>query len=118
MANKQNPLLASFEAMKEAEFRQRRAVHEEINMLSLIIAADDKKESFEESGDMDIGGLLFRYVEVKMQMAKDIVEDFRFDKALVYTKADVARRVKSILGKEDWERYRELFPLLRDYWEW
>ena len=118
MAKKQNPILEAFEAMKEAQFKQRRAVHEEINMLSLIIAADDEKETFEESGEMDVGKLLFRYIEVKMQMAKDIVEDSETDRTLVYTKADVARRVKSILGKEDWERYKDLFPFLKDYWEW
>ena len=118
MAKKQNPILAAFEAMKEAEFKQRRAIHEEINMLSLIIAADDEKESFEESGEMDVGKLLFRYIEVKMQMSNDIVADAKADPSLVYTKADIARRVKSILGKEDWERYKSLFPLLQDYWEW
>lgn len=116
MANKQNPILAAFEAKKEAEFRQRRATHEEINMLSLIIAADDEMESFVESGEMDIGNLLFRYIEVKMQMAKDIVKDAEADPTLVYTKADIARRVKSVLSEEDWEQYKELFPLLRDYW--
>lgn len=109
MANKQNPILAAFEAMKEAEFKQRRAIHEEINMLSLIISADD--EEIEA-----VGNLLFRYIQVKMQMAKEIVADAKADHSLVYTKADVARRVKSVLSAEDWEQYKELFPLLRDYW--
>lgn len=116
MSNKVNPILAAFEAKKEAEFRLRRSIHEEINMISLIIAADDEMESFVESGEMDIGRLLFRYIEVKMKMAKDILEDSEADPDLVYTKADVARRVKSVLSEKDWEQYKELFPILRDYW--
>lgn len=28
----------------------------------------------------------------------------------------LARRVKQVLGEEDWERFKELFPLLREYW--
>lgn len=110
MAKKQNPLLAQFEAMKEAQFKQRTAIHTEINLLSLIISADDMEIE-------DIGGLLAQFIQTKMQMAEEIVEDAEIDPSLVFTKADVARRVKSILSKEDWERYRELFPLLKDYWE-
>jgi hypothetical protein len=110
MAKKQNPILAQFEAMKEAQFKERMAIHTEINLLSLIIAADDEELA-------DVGGLLMRYIQVKMKLAEDIVEDSKDDPSLVYTKADVARRVKSVLSREDWERFRELFPLLKDYWE-
>lgn len=110
MAKKQNPILARFEAMKEAQFKARMAIHTEINLLGLIIAADDEELA-------DVGSLLMRFIQVKMKLAEDIVEDSRADPSLVYTKADVARRVKSVLSREDWERYRELFPLLKDYWE-
>ena len=110
MAKKQNPLLAQFEAMKEAQFKERTAIHTEINLLSLVISADDEEI-------VDVGGLLERFIATKMKMAEQIVDDSKVDPSLVYTKADVARRVKSVLSKEDWERYRELFPLLKDYWE-
>lgn len=109
MAKKPNPLLASFEAMKEREYQLRLAHNSEIGMLGLIISADDE-------GIEDVGGLLFRYIETKMQIAKDIVTDSVDDKTLTYTRADIARRVKQVLGEEDWERFRELFPLLREYW--
>ena len=78
-------------------------------MLGLIIAADDE-------GIEDVGGLLFRFIETKMQIARDIVLDSKDDKTLTYTRADIVRRVKQVLGEEDWERFKELFPLLEEYW--
>ena len=106
---KKNPLLEAFEAKLEAQYQLRLAHNSEISMLGLIISADDE-------GSEDVGGLLFRYIETKMQIAKDIVSDSKDDKTLTYTRCDLARRVKQVLGEEDWERYKELFPLLEEYW--
>lgn len=106
---KPNPILDAFERKKEKEFALRQQTHEEINMLSIIISAD-------EAGVEDVGGLLFSYIETKMKLAKELVEDSQADPTLVYTKADLARRVQSVLSEEDWKTYQELFPLLRDYW--
>jgi hypothetical protein len=106
---KKNPLLEAFEAKLEAQYQLRLAHNSEISMLGLIISADDE-------GIEDVGGLLFRYIETKMQIAKDIVSDSIDDKALTYTRCDLARRVKSVLGEEDWERFKELFPMLEEYW--
>ena len=106
---KKNPILEAFEAKLEAQYQLRLAHNSEISMLGLIISADDE-------GIEDVGGLLFRYIETKMQIAKDIVSDSVDDKELTYTRCDMARRVKQILSEEDWERYKELFPLLEEYW--
>lgn len=106
---KKNPILEAFEAKLEAQYQLRLAHNSEISMLGLIIAADD--ENIE-----NVGGLLFRYIETKMQIAKDIVSDSKDDKTLTYTRCDLARRVKQVLGEEDWERFKELFPLLEEYW--
>lgn len=110
---KSNPLLAAFEAKKEAEFDLRLKTHNEINMLALLIAANEELQV----GPGRSGGLLFEYIATKMQIAEDILEDSEADKTLTYTKYDIATRVKQILGKENWLQYRELFPLLREYWE-
>jgi hypothetical protein len=106
---KKNPILEAFEAKLEAQYQLRLAHNSEISMLGLIISADDE-------GIEDVGGLLFRYIETKMQIATDIVSDSKDDKTLTYTMCDLARRVKQILSEEDWERYKELFPLLEEYW--
>lgn len=106
---KKNPILEAFEAKLEAQYQLRLAHNSEISMLGLIISADDE-------GIEDVGGLLFRYIETKMQIAKDIVSDSKDDKELTYTRCDLARRVKQILSEEDWGRYKELLPLLEEYW--
>lgn len=111
--NKPNPILAQFEAKKEAEFTGRLACNTEINMMSALIAGNDLGFIAEKRADL----LLARMVEVKMELATDLVADAKADKSLTYTKADLARRLKQILGPDGWIRCRELFPLLRDYWE-
>lgn len=113
MAKKQNPLLAAFEAKKEAEFSGRLACNSEINMMAVLIAGNDLGFIGEKRADI----LLARLVEVKMQLADDLLKDAENDKELTYTKADLARRMKQILGADGWVRCRELFPLLRDYWD-
>ena len=47
-----------------------------------------------------------------------MLEDLDADREMVYTRYDLARRVKKVLGKEKWMRYRELFPLLQEFREW
>lgn len=113
MAKKQNPLLAAFEAKKEAEFQGRLACNSEINMIATLIAGNDLGFIGEKRADL----LLARLVEVKMELADDLLDDAKDDKELTYTKATLARRVKQILGSDGWNRCKQLFPLLRDYWE-
>lgn len=113
MAKKPNALLAAFEAKKEAEFTGRLACNTEINMMAMLIAGNDLGFIGEKRADL----LLARSVEVKMQLADDLVKDAETDKELTYTKADLARRMKQILGRDGWSRCKGLFPLLRDYWD-
>jgi hypothetical protein len=111
--NKQNPLLAAFEAKKEAEFMGRLACNTEINMMAMLIAGNDLGFIAEKRADL----LLAEVIEVKMKIADDLLKDAENDKDLTYTKADLARRVKQILGPDGWNRCKQLFPLLRDYWD-
>ena len=92
----------------------RRKAHEETRILSLIISADDNLDADEKQ----IGRLLDGYLRTKEILAKDMLEDIRADKDMVYTRFDLARRVKQTIGKENWMKYRELLPLLREFWEW
>ena len=113
MAKKQNPVLAAFEAKKEAEFMGRLACNTEIGLIAMLIAGNDLGFIAEKRADV----LLAEVIEVKMQIADQLVADAKDDATLAYTKADLARRVKQILGPDGWNRCRELFPLLKDYWE-
>lgn len=113
MPKKQNPILAAFEAKKEAEFTGRLAINSEVNMIAMLIAGSDLGFIGEKRADL----LLAQVVETKMQIAQDLVEDAETDKEMTYIKADLARRLKQILGRDGWTRCREMFPLLQDYWD-
>lgn len=110
---KQNPVLAAFEAKKEAEFMGRLACNTEMNLIAMLIAGNDLGFIGEKRADL----LLAKHIEVKMQLADDLVEDAKDDKTLEYTKANLARRLKQILGPDGWNRCKKLFPLLQDYWD-
>lgn len=110
--NKQNPLLAAYEAKFEAEFQQRLAINSELELISDLIAANNELKV----GAGRAGNFLAEKLDVKMQIATEIVKED--DPELLYTKHNLAKRLKSIFGKESWMKYRELLPLLREYWEW
>lgn len=112
MAKKQNPLLAAYEAKFEAEFQQRLSIHSEIDLISDLIAANNELKV----GAGRAGFFLAEKIDVKMQIAEEIIRED--DPELLYTKHNLAKRLKQILGKDNWMKYRHFFPLLREYWEW
>lgn len=112
MAKKQNPILAAFEAKKEAEFKQRLARNTEINMMAMLLAGSD----LGFLGEKRAGALLDSQIEMKMKLARDLVADSESDPTLTYTKADLFRSLHQILGPAEWVRCQKLFPLLHDYW--
>lgn len=81
--------------------------HNEIDRITLVIAADD-------AGVEDVDGLLDTFLKTRRQIASDLFTDSKADRSLVYTKYDIATRIKSVI---DWQRWQILFPLLKDYWE-
>lgn len=82
-------------------------------MIATLIAGNDLGFLSTKRADL----LLARHVEIKMQIADGLLNDAANDKELTYTKADLARRIKQILGPDGWRRCKGLFPLLRDYWD-
>ena len=113
MANKPNPILAAFEAKKEAEFKGRLSCNSEINMIAMLIAGSRLGFLAEKRADL----LVEEQIAVKMEIADVLLKDAKDDPSLAYTKADLARSVKQILGADAWKRHQKLFPLLHEYWE-
>lgn len=111
MAKKQNPLLAAFEAQLTAEHRRREAIMGEIDLMATIIGANNELHV----GPGRAGFFTAEVLDVKMQIADSIIKED--DPELLYTKYHLARRLKEIYSPEDWLRYRELFPLLKEYWD-
>jgi hypothetical protein len=122
--NKQNPILAAFEAklrrefaeekaQMEANYQQRLSRNTEINLIAMLIAGSDLGFVGPKRADL----LLVTQLETKKKLAEDVVQDSKSDITLTYTKADLTRRLKQILGPDGWNSCKELFPLLYEYWD-
>lgn len=111
MAKKQNPILAAFEAKKEAEFQERRKLNSEICLMALLFSAHDELNV----GPGRAGFLLAEYLDQKMKIADKVLKDD--DPDMLHTKRDFAWKLKSILGEENWIKYRELFTFCKEYWD-
>ena len=121
MAKPQNAYLARQHAKKEAEFSVRLAAHTEVKLMALLISAN--RELKVGAGRAPF--LLAEFIDVEAQIAKDILDDIgdshkkngNGDPEFLYTKRNLAVTLRRILGPDAWKQYRELFPMLREYWE-
>lgn len=111
MKNKSNPILAAHEAKLERQYKQRLQRNSEVDMMALLIAANRELKV----GSGRSGYFLAEYIDQKVEIAKAILKDD--DPELLHTKKELAQCLRSILGEENWKQYRELFPLLREYWD-
>lgn len=103
--NKQNPLLAKYEAMLEAKYRVRLAMAMQTGLDAGMIAANEvlgmgagRAEKFRTA-----------YIETVNKIMKMIVEDDKDDPDFEWTKATVDKRLKQICGDSfvPWEeRYK------------
>lgn len=107
---KQNPMLAKFEAKLEAKHEIQRMMQAEIDLMATMIAANNELKV----GPGRAGFFTAEVLDVKMQIAKEIMAED--DPELLYTKHQLATRLKEIYGK-DWPKYKVLYPMLREYWD-
>lgn len=120
MAKKPNPLLAQFEAQLRAEHRALREAHAETHIIAMIIAANKELKV----GPGRAGFFLAEYLDTEMQIAQKLIDDVgdsrkkggNGDPEFLTTKRDLAAELKRIFGPENWPKYRELFPILKEYW--
>lgn len=121
MAKPQNAFLAKRDAQKEAEYKRQQRAHSEIHIIAMLIAAHNELKVGPGRADF----LLAEYIDVKMQIARDLLEDVgdshkkggSGDPEFLHTKRDLAVALKRILGPEKWKERRELFPMLQQYWD-
>lgn len=111
--NKQNPLLASFEAKLEQRYQARLDVNAEIDLIAHIISCNEDFQVGPGRAPKAINGFL----ETKLEIAESTLADSKDDPDLWKTKRDVAKRLKQILGPENWKKYQYMFPLLEDFWD-
>lgn len=118
MNNKQNPLLAKFEAQLEAQHRSRLAMHSEIDLIVFMLTINE---------DLHVGPgratkLCNDFLATKIEVAEMISSDYgnkkdEGDKELLHSKVVLVRRLKKIFSCEDWQKVRPLFPMLHEYWD-
>ena len=121
MPKKPNPILAAYGAKKEAEFMERLGRNTEMDLIALLISANRELQV----GPGRAGDLLAEFLDVKMQLAEQLLADVgdgdkrdgNGDPEFLHTKRDWATALQKILGPENWQKYRELFPVCREYWE-
>ena len=116
--NKPNPLLAQFEAKKEAEYQQRLDINSELDYIAFMKTIHEELQV----GPGRAGRLFNAFLVNKLDIADQINKDYgpdkhTGDKQLLHTKSMYAALMRSIFSKEDWEHFRVMFQLLNDYWE-
>lgn len=118
MAKKVNPFLAKLEAKAQAKEAQKTEAHVEIDTIALLMAAHDVFQA----GPGRSGKLVNSFLAYKMEIAEEIIKELDEQegkkKEILVTRRDLAKNLKEILGKENWEKYKTLFPFVRDYWDW
>lgn len=116
MATKQNAFLARLQAQAQKREAVKTEAHVEIDTMAMLLAANDRLQV----GPGRSPGLVNDYLAYKLEIAEAILKELSEDqsavKELVVIRRDLAARLKRILGAEGWEKYKTLFPFLRDYW--
>lgn len=116
MAKKQNAFLTRLQAQAAAKEAVKTEAHVEIDTMAMLFAAHDRLQV----GPGRSPGLVNDFLAYKLEIAEAIVKELDEDqskvKELVVIRRDLAARLKEILGAEGWEKYKTLFPFLREYW--
>lgn len=117
MAKKQNAFLDKLQAQAEAKASVKASTHVEIDTMAVLLAAHDVLKV----GPGRAPGLVEDYLAYKVEIAgavvKELADDQSKQKEILIVRRDLAKQLQGILGREGWEKYKTLFPFLRDYWE-
>ena len=116
--SKPNPMLAKLEAkIRSEEKAKSRAKFDTISEIDLIAHVISCADDF-KIGPGRAERCLCGYLETKMDIAKMITEalDVDHDDEFLVPKRDLAWKLKSILGSELWDKYKDFFPMVKEYW--
>ena len=113
---KKNAFLAKLQAQAQKREAVKTEAHVEIDTMAMLFAAHDRLEV----GPGRAPGLVNDFLAWKMEIAEAILQELEEDqskqKEILITRRNLAIKTKEILGPEGWEKYKTLFPFLRDYW--
>jgi hypothetical protein len=115
---KKNAFLAKLQAQAQAKEAVKTEAHVEIDTIALLLSAHDVCKVGSGRASTLLNSFLAYKIEIAEEIVKELDEDKSKKKEIIILRRDLAVRIKEILGKEGWEKYKTLFPFLRDYWEW
>lgn len=118
MGKKQNPFLAKLEAQAAAKQSVKTEAHVEIDTMAMLLAVNDELQVGAGRAGKVINGFLAYKMEIAEAIMKELDEDQSKKKEIIVVRRDLAARLKEILGQENWEKYKTLFPFLKEFWEW
>ena len=96
---KKNALIAQIEAKYEAKFRMRVDMLLQMGQDAAMMAAHDTPSI--NMGPGRAKEFCLNYIEAMNQMAQLVVDDAKSDKEIVYAKAKIDEKIKSIVGEEN-----------------
>lgn len=118
MAKQKNAFLAKLKAQAQEKEAVKTKAHVEIDTISMLLSVHDVCGVGAGRASKVLNSFLAYKMEIAEEIIKELDEDQSKKKEIIIVRRDLAKRLKEILGKEGWEKYKTLFPFLRDYWEW
>ena len=115
---KKNAFLAKLQAQAQAKEAVKTEAHVEIDTIALLLSAHDVCKVGSGRASALLNSFLAYKIEIAEEIVKELDEDKSKKKEIIIVRRDLAKQIKEILGQEGWEKYKTLFPFLRDYWEW
>ena len=115
---KKNAFLANLKAQAQAKEAVKTEAHVEIDTIAILMSAHDVCQVGAGRASTLLNSFLAYKMEIAEAILKELDEDKSKKKEIILVRRDLAARLKEILGKDGWEKYKTLFPFLRDYWEW
>lgn len=100
-------------AARKAELNELTMYARELDLMIHILAVNAAHNIGAGRIDKDLQEYRIKSDEVFSLLCDDGADD----KKLTYATKVLADRLKKILGKENWIKYRNNFPLLKDDWE-
>lgn len=116
MGKKQNAFLAKLQAQAAAKESVKTSAHVEIDTMAMLLAAHDRLQVGPGRADGLVNDFLDWKMEIAEAITQELAEDLSKKKEILIVRRDLAKRLQEILGPEGWEKWKTLFPFLRDYW--
>lgn len=117
MAKPKNAFLARLQAQAQAKEAAKTETHVELDAIAMLLAAHDVCGVGKGRASKLVNAFLAWKLEIAEAVTKELDEDQSKRKEVLVVRCDLAVSLKRILGPEGWEKYKTLFPFLRDFWE-